>query len=95
MTDFSQLTGVRTCKFLQRSSSRFPQFSVRRLGRPGVASLVATSDFCGVAFIFIFALSFEAEQKFHELIHLSTISKFFKNPLIYCTLDPIDRPIDR
>jgi len=33
--------------------------------------------FCGVAFMFVFALSFEAEQKFHELIHLSTISRFF------------------
>jgi hypothetical protein len=45
MTDFSQPDGVRTCEFLQRSSSRFPQFSVRRLGRPEVASLGATSDF--------------------------------------------------
>jgi hypothetical protein len=77
MTDFNPLDGVRTCEFLQRSSSRFPQFSVRKLGRPGVASLGPTSEFCGVAFMFVFALSFEAEQKFHELIHLSTIRRFF------------------
>ena len=77
MTDFSQPRGVWTCEFLQRSSSRFPQFSVRRRGRPGVVLLGATSDFCRVAFMFVFALSFEAEQKFHELIHLSTISRFF------------------
>jgi hypothetical protein len=77
MTDFSQPDGVRTCESLQRSSSRFPQFSVRRLGRSEVASLGATSDFCGVAFMFVVALSFEAEQKFHEMIHLSTISIFF------------------
>jgi hypothetical protein len=51
------------------------------LHRPFLSSqcedLAAPSDFCGVAFIFVLALSFEAEQKFHESIHLSTISKFF------------------
>jgi hypothetical protein len=45
--------------------------------------------------MFVFALSFEAEQKFHELIHLSTINRFFCNPLIYCSLDSSDRLIDR
>lgn len=45
--------------------------------------------------MFVFALSFEAEQKFHELIHLSTISRFFCNLLDHWSLDSSDHLIDR